>query len=223
MATVKDVIQEVQEEVNEGSLSVIRILAYINEGARLLTLGRFPQYQIPEICLKSLVKIADVTLVDSVDGTPLGSAGLTFEHCKDLISCTVGGLPLALMRSSSQIESYYPGLVATGTPRAACVEDHTLHVAPRNTSTATIQYFAYPATLTVLSTLDFLPDSLQMPLIKNYVLKSLTSKYLQGLDFDPTERFREAVMQLSGVVGTYSRKAYYQHNRNAQRYRNARG
>ncbi len=211
MATIRDIIRDIQDELPDGSLSVGRILALINEGARDIAVGEYPQYNIPSINLKSLEKVADVAVTERE--TDLSTVGvLTDEYCKGLISASISGSPIVVLASSAQLERYYPGLASAGTPEMVAMSGKNLVCAPYGTATITIQYFAYPPVYTTADTPDFLPDNLQMRLLKNYVLKELPTKYLDGIAFNPSERFAEAIMQLFGTVGVYSPKPAPTHN-----------
>jgi hypothetical protein len=214
MPTVKQVIEEVYDEVQDQSLTVERILRAMNVGAQLLALGHFEDLGVGEIFLPNLEKFTTIDIVNGVgDLSTVEVDSVVTPYCKALVSASmVGGGPTQIVSSLSQIEQYYPGLTATGAPQFVTVYAGELIAVPRNTSSLYIQYFAKAPVLDVSSSLDFLPDEFAVSLLRNFILMDIPSKYKNNLSFNPQERFVADITRLVSSAGVYSGKPKFVHN-----------
>ena len=210
MPTVTEIIRDIQEELPDGSVSVTRLLALINEGAREIALGQFPHFNVPEICLPSLHATGEVTTTGVASSASLASLDRPF--CKKLVSASINGSPLIPKATPTQIERWFPGLEATGQPHMVCVAGGSLVYAPKGEATVTISYFAYPDDMGLTSTPDFLPSELQMKLLKNYCLSNLPTKYIRDIAYNPYEMYGQAIGQLFQVHGPYAPKPAFMIN-----------
>ena len=215
MATVKQVIEEVYDEVQDYSLSVDRILRSMNRGAQLLALGHFEDLGIGELFLPALEVFTSVTL-DSDGEFDMSTAledSVAAPYCKELFgaSVTTGG-HIDVVNSLSQIERYYPGLQHTGGPQMCCISKGTLIAIPRDDVSLYVQYFKKAPTLLVSSDLDWLPDEFAVPLLTNFVLQDIPSKYKKNLEFEPRERFTTDITRMFSAFPVYSRKPKFVHN-----------
>jgi hypothetical protein len=216
MAIVEEIVRDIQDELTENSLTLVRILEMMNEGASDLASGHYEHYGIPEICLPALEVFADITTSASESYVTMTTLARPFQ--KKLLSCSCPGTPITVVSSPAQIERYYPGLDSSGSISMVAASGDRLWYNAKNAETLKIQYFAEPEELTIGSTPDFLPPNMQRRLLRDYVLMNVPTKYRIGTQHDAAASFQVGVMQLFRAVGTYAIKPRFVHNFTGEYY-----
>lgn len=201
MATVEDIIRDVQEEVVDESYPMTRMMTLMNEGCMVVSAGVFPQWQeIGEICLPNLETSGTVTATSSQ-----AYASLPSDFQKKIVSVFNEGNRrwCTLHESVDMLRRYFIGLDNSGTVTDCARSGSNLYYQSMENTTLTVRYFKKPTTLTAGDTPDFLPDHVQLPILRNYILFRMPTKYTDKLGYNPIDEFRMYLAQLWGHVGNY--------------------
>lgn len=211
MATVEQIIREIQEEIDAKEYSPARIISLMNDGLASIAAGVFPDIpDLPEICLPDLEAEDDVT----TDIT-LSYVALPTDFQKKLVACYSAeqNRDVAILDSLDLLKRKEPGLSGTYSVRYVAVAGGSLYYQgiPSSADTLTLTYFKKPTTLAPGSTPSELPDHLQKRLLKNYCLREMYRKKEYGLPqkgnvgFYHSELVR-ALGELALFTGTYAKR-----------------
>ena len=214
MATVEEIIREVREELNDKSFSAGRIIELINRGCQRIAAGAFPGFAgVMEINLPNLETTITVTTASYYSSSTPAYISLpsNYQTSKQLLSCWSSSNTRAIpvLASLSELKNRFPGLDKSGAVTHVCTVGTTLYYqrTPSTRESLVLHYFREPDTMTVGSTPSFLPDHLQVPLLKSYVLMTLPKRYTRNLGYEPKTEFMEALAELSDSVGPYANGA----------------
>ena len=213
MATVEDVIQEINEEIDLPGFSATRILRLINRGMLVIAAGRFREFpEIWEICLPELEAQTGVSTTASVAYCSMPS-----DYHKKLMWCTTSAndYRIKVLKSLSHLKRIEPKLDKSGAIRWVAVVGSNVYYqrVPSSAETLTLHYFKKPTTLSFGDTISELPDHLAVPLLKHYCLAEMYRVKDQAKPEVENEtapkqfhlnEFRRYLGELAAFIGPYT-------------------
>ena len=197
-AAVKDVVQEIGEEIRDKSFGALRILRLVNRAQHYFAMGHFPQLPgVAEISLPTLETTGTVTTVAST-----AFAALPTNFMKDLHSCysSKGDRECGIFDSLELLKAVTePNLDQAGTVHAVARVGSNLYYQgiSATVDTLTIGYFRKPTDLEANDNITIIPEAYAVDLFKFYVLANLPKPMLPDLKFDPRPELNDRLMSLA--------------------------